>query len=167
MNDIYWGHYEKYKKELENIIRKVVAFKLITIDIDRATEEQDMKQVTDLVVNVRLDNKVDLAIRVREWKDWYSESYKDEVSIRARIPTGGKTEIDKIKDGWGRYYLYCWGDGENILNFIYFDIEKARNEGVFEEGYSVKLNGDGTSGMYIPIKRLEEADCIIARSKGK
>ena len=70
--------------------------------IGEASEEDDMKRNTDLIV-LKMDG-VRIAVRVR--KKGYAEMYGDEFTIRTKRPSGTKTEIDKIIEGWGDYFFY-------------------------------------------------------------
>ena len=59
--------------------------------------KEDAERNTDLIV-LKLD-AVRIACRVRNHE--YITRYGDEFTIRAERPSGVKTELAKIIDGWG------------------------------------------------------------------
>ena len=64
--------------------------------------EEDAERNTDLMV-LRMD-AVRIGCRVR--KHNYLSRYGDEFTIRAGRPSGVKTELTKIIEGWGDYFFY-------------------------------------------------------------
>ena len=68
--------------------------------------EEDAERNTDLMV-LRLD-AVRIGCRVRKYE--YLKQYGDEFTIRAGRPTGAKTELTKIIEGWGNYFFYGFSD---------------------------------------------------------
>ena len=68
--------------------------------------EEDMGHNTDLVV-LRLD-AVRIACRVRRYG--YLERYGGEFTVRTGRPSGAKTELTKIVEGWGQYLFYGFAD---------------------------------------------------------
>ena len=69
-------------------------------------EEEDQERNTDLVV-LKLD-AVRVACRIRRHR--YLDGYADEFTIRAGRPSGVKTELTKIIEGWGDYIFYGFSD---------------------------------------------------------
>lgn len=70
-------------------------------------EEEDQQRNTDLVV-LRLD-AVRIGCRVRKNDQM---RYCDEFTIRSGRPSGVKTELTKIIEGWGDYFFYGFADAE-------------------------------------------------------
>lgn len=64
--------------------------------------EEDAERNTDLMV-LRMD-AVRIGCRVR--KHSYLASYGDQFTIRAGRPSGVKTELTKIIEGWGDFFFY-------------------------------------------------------------
>jgi hypothetical protein len=64
--------------------------------------EEDMQHNTDLIV-LRL-NAVRIACRIRTYG--YFEEYPHDITIRSDRPSGIKTELTKIIEGWGDYLFY-------------------------------------------------------------
>ena len=73
--------------------------------------EEDRDRNTDLIV-LRMES-VRIACRIR--KHEYLLQYPDEFTIRAHRPSGAKTELAKIVEGWGQFFFYGFanraGDG--------------------------------------------------------
>ncbi len=64
--------------------------------------EEDVKRNTDLMV---LSNAgVRIACRVRNYS--YYDSFRHQFTIRSHSKYGGKTEIDKVREGWGDCMFY-------------------------------------------------------------
>lgn len=76
--------------------------------------EEDAERNTDLIV-LRLD-AVRIACRVRKNKYLHytdkSGSARDQFTIRSGRPSGVKTELTKIVEGWGDYFFYGFSNPE-------------------------------------------------------
>lgn len=70
--------------------------------IGEPPKEEDAERNTDLMV-LRMD-AVRIGCRVRRHK--YYAAYSGEFTIRAGLPSGAKTELTKIIEGWGDYFFY-------------------------------------------------------------
>ena len=130
------------------------------IDIETAIAKRDMEEATDLVITT---SGVDIAVRIRRNKFYKKASiFGYDLSIRA-VNKGYKTEIDKLIGGFGDYYFYGYSDDDNgtIAACCVIDINKMRQCGILEREYPIYPNGDGTSGMYIPITEIRNEGCII------
>ena len=68
--------------------------------------EEDAERNTDLIV-LRME-AVRIACRVRKFT--YLSSFGDEFTIRSGRPSGIKTELTKIVEGWGDYLFYGFAD---------------------------------------------------------
>lgn len=140
------GYYQAVKTILKNNAQHFVSVSI-------ATPDQDMKQATDFVVVI---DGGEIAVRIRrdkcKWRD---------LTIRS-TNRGHKTEIHKIRDGWARYYLYCWTQGgSDISEWMLVDLNKVRELQLLD-GRSEIPNGDGTLFIAIPYRELNEKDCILA-----
>ena len=74
--------------------------------IVEAPLEEDRHRNTDLIV-LRLE-AVRIACRVRRFG--YKAKCGDEFTIRTGHPSGARTELDKVMDGWGDFMLYGFCD---------------------------------------------------------
>lgn len=70
--------------------------------------EEDAQRNTDLVV-LRMDS-VRIGCRVRRHE--YFNNYSDEFTIRASLPSGTKTELTKIIEGWGDFFFYGFSNAD-------------------------------------------------------
>lgn len=93
--------------------------------------EEDAERNTDLIV-LRME-AVRIGCRIRRHQ--YLERYHDEFTIRAGRPSGAKTELTKIIEGWGDYFFYGFAseDGTRLAAWTLGDMR------VFRRAYAVKL----------------------------
>lgn len=146
----------EYKQEtIQEIKRILLKHSDIFIDINFSTEIEDTKFATDFVV--RILNK-DISVRIRK-----SDCEFRDFTIRAMTKYGGKTEIHKIKEGYGDIYLYSWqNENREIREYIIVDINKLRNSGLLNDRKTIP-NIDGTGFISIEIDELEEEDCLLVK----
>jgi len=79
--------------------------------IGEAEQEEDAERNTDLIV-LKLE-PLRFGCRIR--RNEYLERYGGEFTIRAGRPSGAKTELTKIIEGWGDYLFYGFSDVEEKL----------------------------------------------------
>jgi hypothetical protein len=94
---------DRFLPEIKQILSEHLA-KIVRIDI--APFGEDVERNTDLIV-LRLDG-VRVACRVRKFL--YFDSYGGEFTVRNKTASGNKTELDKIREGWGDYLFYGWAN---------------------------------------------------------
>ena len=83
---------------------------------------EDKDHNTDLIV---LELKaIRIACRVR--KDSYRERYGHEFTIRLQVPSGNKTELSKIVEGWGDYFFYGFADESRLTQWFIGDLNAFR-----------------------------------------
>ncbi|MFO7899766.1 MAG: hypothetical protein R6V58_11995 [Planctomycetota bacterium] len=121
--------------------------------IGAAPAEEDQQRNTDLIVlNMQ---PVRVACRIRRFE--YLAEYRDEFTVRSGRPSGAKTELAKIVEGWGDYLFYGFAspDGESLAFWFLGDLL------VFRRWYSDAVaalpagtlpgtlchNGDGSSAF--------------------
>jgi hypothetical protein len=93
-----------FENRMKSHVRHAIASALIR-DADAI---EDMKHNTDLIV-FRLDKKR-FGCRIRRNKYLYRLGYRWEFTIRSSRPSGAKTELAKILEGWGDYFFYGFSD---------------------------------------------------------
>ena len=129
--------------------------------------EEDAERNTDLMV-LRLD-AVRIGCRVRKYE--YLKQYGDEFTIRAGRPTGAKTELTKIIEGWGNYFFYGFSDEyeQNLAQWILGDLNALRiyiNRQLYANGGrfpgSMKYNVDNSSN-FIAFKQNAIPGFIVAQ----
>jgi len=92
--------------------------------IAEASPDEDAHHNTDLIV-LRLD-AVRIACRAR--RDGYRRRYGHQFTIRTDRPSGVKTELAKVIEGWGDYILYGFGDdrSDNLTAWALGDLRVFR-----------------------------------------
>lgn len=81
--------------------------------IGAAPIEEDRERNTDLIVLGMAAVRIGVRIRTKEY--WYKQNgaYRNEFTIRSSRPkSGNKTELQKIREGWGDYFFYGF-EGED------------------------------------------------------
>jgi len=95
--------------------------------INIAPEYKDTQEATDLIIFEK--GSLDFACRVRRFE--YFEKYKDQFTIRLKLPNYKKSEMDKIMEGFGDYYFYGfsnkYNNGSGFVQYKIFDLNKFRN----------------------------------------
>jgi len=131
--------------------------------------EEDAERNTDLIV-LRLE-AVRIACRVRRYE--YLAGFGDEFTIRAGRPSGAKTELTKIIEGWGDYFFYGfankdetglvkWVLGDLKAFRLYFNYYLAENKG---KSPGAKKDNNDNSSYFRAFKYHEIPNFIIANSE--
>jgi hypothetical protein len=60
---------------------------------------------------------------------------------------------------------YSLDDAGRLSEWWLIDLDKVRSAGILNKEWPTYPNGDGTSGMYIPINYLYLLECIVAPRK--
>ena len=145
--DRLWS--DKYLPEVEQILRDNIKY-LLKISI---SENKDIFEGTDLSLSIQ---SADIAIRILREKKY------DTFTIRSYRSSGSKTELQKLKEGYCRWYFFGWCKNEILDDWIIIDIEFLRESGLLE-GFETIFNKDKTTGFIaIPIKDLSFHQCIVA-----
>ena len=115
-----WERDKEWTDRLLPRIKRILGEHLI----GSAPVEDDAERNTDLIV-LRLD-AVRIACRMRTY-DYYLR-YSDEFTIRAGRPSGMKTELAKILEGWGNYFFYGFAsqDKTNLVKWTLGDLNAFR-----------------------------------------
>ena len=112
--------------------------------------EEDAERNTDLIV-LRMD-AIRIACRIR--RHAYLAEYPNDITIRSGRPSGAKTELTKIVEGWGDFLFYGFSDvaEANIERWRLCDLKAFRLH--FNRCLSAgtspwrnKLNADRSSGF--------------------
>lgn len=124
------------------------------VTFNPAPAYDDMNLETDVIVFGTLR----IALRVRRG---YSTTFND-IALRSCLPSGCRTEVHKIRDGLGDYYLYCWtSDGENITEWMLIDLDRFREE--MDNCLSVyqHFNDDGSAFNTYSIREIIGRGCCV------
>lgn len=126
------------------------------VDFVISNEEQDTRQATDMVLTV--SGAGTFAVRIRRPDCVYRD-----FTIRSQSRGGGKTELEKLREGWGNWYLYAWCDQRDQLSeWVLVDLHCLRESGLLERKRREQPNGDGTFFIAIPVPELRTAESVIA-----
>lgn len=149
-----WG--KQHLPAIEKAIKYHCAAHII--NIRTATEKEDCEEATDMVIEIKSGT---IGIRIRR-----PEYYKyGDITIRYSLPSGEKTEWQKLKDGKLRWYFYGWSDGQGDLqDWCLLDMKKFPF--LEENRLNIKTNIDGTSFACFSLSFLDSYDCLFIR-KGK
>ncbi|MDR1740414.1 MAG: hypothetical protein LBR38_01000 [Synergistaceae bacterium] len=96
--DKQWS--DRFLPEIKSILGRAL--------ISEAPPEEDATHGTDLIVLTLHPYRI--ACRVR--KHHYLAPYGNEFTIRSGRPSGAKTELTKIIEGWGDYFFYGFANAE-------------------------------------------------------
>lgn len=109
--------------------------------------KKDATQNTDLIVLDARDMRI--AARTRS-KSKYFDRYPYEFTLRSRVKSGAKTELDKVINGLGDWLFYGFVDEDpsKIDNWWLIDLAAFRaaliRRGSHKINYVYKANGDGS-----------------------
>lgn len=103
MEETYKQHFEKNKQWSDQFTPKLM--QILGPQVLRVgTPDEDKNECGDLVL--RIDQKM-YPIRVRR-NSFYNKFYNDFALSENISPITGKTEVDKIVEGYGQYYVYSF-----------------------------------------------------------
>ena len=125
------------------------------ININPAPMYDDQNLETDVIMFGTLR----IALRVRRG---YSSTFND-IAIRSQLPSGNRTEVHKIRDGLGDYYLYCWtADDAIITEWMLIDLDKFRENMDNCLRIYDHYNDDGSAFNTYSIPEIIESGCCVA-----
>lgn len=144
-------------------IRSIVGYHLL----HEASFELDVKEATDLMVFSARDMRV--AARVR--RPGFAERYPYEFTIRAARPSGVRTELEKIVDGWGDALFYGHADPSGKIILWHLISLPAFRAALIRDAmngkrvrYATKLNSDGTLFRAFDLRSFPERPPILIAS---
>lgn len=109
-----------WQRKLIPEVKRVLANYLIA----EAPFEEDARHNTDLIV-LKLDT-IRVACRLRRYE--YAARYGDQFTIREGRPSGVKTELSKVLEGWGDYIFYGFAskDMSSLAGWLLGDLSVFR-----------------------------------------
>jgi hypothetical protein len=148
-----WEDSRDWAKPAHSLLEQIIQNSELTRgSCFNATQDQDMHEVTDITYSC---GPLKFSVRVRDWsthKNSYSGGvpYTQQFTIRSKVVGGGETEIDKILQGKGSYFIYAWWDREQTIPLytiidlsVFRQVIKSRKDCSREKDF-----WDGTA-MYI------------------
>lgn len=147
-----WEWADTFLPQIVDILKSNAIY---ILEIRIADSDKDTKEATDLVISV---TGGDVAVRIRrgkyhKYRDWTIRSVRD---------SGAKTELNKLRDGFAKWYLYLWTDSENIVDWILVDLERSRSSGLLFKDRRNISNGDGTYFVAIPVNEIKRFNCLVS-----
>lgn len=148
-----WAWSDGYLPEVRRILLQNAMY-LFTVEV--ASFALDVKQATDMLLTVT--GRKNIAVRLRrasyQWRD---------LTIRASRASGVKTELDKIRSGYGDIYLYGWTLELQIQEWMLVDLNRLRKSGLLTRTWPFIGNTDNqTQFIAIPYRTLKDYGCILA-----
>jgi len=145
---VNWDWADSYLSEVEQILRENIN---LLVSIKVAPMEDDTQRATDMIIDIEGEGQVAVRLRRLKFRDF---------TIRSKA--GGRTEIDKIRDGFARWYVYGWIENNMIDEWILVDLDQVRKENLLDNRRTIN-NKDGITGFIsISIKELREKNCILS-----
>lgn len=155
MNDFEnnWSFQQRYQSQIEIILRRNASH---LIDIRVASADDDLQHATDMTLHI-IGGSV--ACRVRR-----PYPYRD-LTIRA-YNRGRKTELQKLREGNARWYLYLWEKTSGIIgDWILVDLDALRASDLLNNDRPIIMNRDGETGFVAyTIQELIDANALAAAS---
>jgi len=149
---VNWDWQMTYMDDVREIL-KSQSMNIVNVEI--ATPEEDMKQCTDMKIVITAG---DVAVRIRRDDCRYRD-----LTIRA-YNRGYDTEIHKLRNGYGDWYLYAWTSNNSIAEWMLVDINILRDNGCFSETRHITMNKDGITGFIsFSIPELEYWNALVAK----
>ncbi len=152
-----WDFQSRFYKDVMDILQHNA---MHFIKIKEADREADMKRATDMIIEVKGG---DIAVRIR--RPSIKRRTFNDITIRA-YKNGFKTEIHKIREGFAKWYLYCWTTKENMIDdYLLIDLDKVRESTLLNDD-KITMNNDGMSGfLSISIIDLYKNNCLVSSRK--
>jgi hypothetical protein len=116
----------------------------------------DQNRVADLII-VNAKPTMTIACRVR--RPGYAERFPWDFTLRSKLDSGAKTELDKIIEGFGDWMLYGHaGDYSRLARWLLIDLRALRAAMISPEHNPRSLrhtpNGDGTYFVSYNVRTL-------------
>lgn len=162
-----WQKDKKWSDGLLPNVKQVLGLYLI----GEASQEDDQTKGTDLIV-LKME-AVRIACRIRRYNYYLNSEWRRQFTLRANRPSGTKTELAKIIEGWGDYFLYGFAQEDNLslAGWVLADLKPFRlwymrylagHEGLCP-GIN-KCNADGSAGFVVLNWADMPGEMIIAQN---
>lgn len=102
-NELAWVRDKRRSDVFMPEVRRALSAHLILV----GTIDEDREQGTDLVV-LRTTHR-SVGVRIRDVEKYF-ERYRFEITVRKSRPSGAKTELQKLEDGWIDLIFYGFGN---------------------------------------------------------
>lgn len=143
-----WGYSQEH---INNMVKILKDNAMHLIDVRIADEYKDKNESTDLIIQVVGG---DVAVRTRK------TSFRD-FTIRSKSYYGQKTELDKLREGFAKWYLYAW-ESKDGYDYVLVDMDVVRKCGILDIKRKEIPNIDGTKFIAINLSELADNNCIVS-----
>jgi len=84
----------------------------------------DLCEATDVYISPRTHT----GMRIRRHKFFCNAEYRNQFTVRWKLPSGTRTEIDKIRDGYADWFFYGFlnEDENDIIQFVLINFDIFR-----------------------------------------
>ena len=139
------------KKHLD-IAFNLIQFSSVTTKLTESSQYQDRNESFDMLYQIN-DKSYEVSIRYRNFE--YLK-YQD-LTIRSKVISGYKTELDKILEGKGQFYFYAYkNQGNDRLIEVYLvDMNIIRSlyaDGKYQTRYNKNINDQLVAFSFADIK---------------
>lgn len=146
-----WSWSDGFLPEVRRIIA-MNALHLVTVNI--ASTHQDVKEATDMLLTISGTRSI--AVRLR--RAAYAQR---DLTIRASRASGARTELDKIRAGYGDFYLYGWTNEHQISEWMLVDLHRLRASGLLSQKQYIQNDDRQTAFAVIPYETLANQRCVV------
>jgi hypothetical protein len=130
--------------------------------------ELDTKEATDLIVLHAKDMRIAARVRFDFKGTPVADLWPFEFTIRSHRASGSKTEMAKIREGFGDWFFYCHAVGDKDIGLWWLiDLDVLRKmltkckEGTQFLKFEQRDNGDGTFFVAFDIRSFPANPSII------
>lgn len=145
---------DKYRDQITSTLSRDLSSKVVAV-IDVAVDE-GVNYSTDRIFEMEGGKKVITRLRKIEYMKYL------EWTIVASRPSGVKTELSKLRDGFGDFYFYGYVNDTDVVKYFLFDLNLVRKKGILEWNFKERTNRkDGSSFVVVPFNMLQKCGALI------
>lgn len=157
------GWADGFGEQIRSILQRNVGQ---MVSVRSATDDEDAQRATDLVVTL---DTGDVALRVRR-----DDCRFRDLTLRYRRRPWGALEhpfvdgyeVDKIIEGYARWYLYLWTAGSTVKDWLLVDLDVVRAarliEAAVENGRERENTDRVTTFTWLELGELSTAGAVVA-----
>lgn len=147
---------DRYLPAIQDVVEDNVG-KIVQIVVEASSPEDDRTRGVDY--RVRAESG-DIACRIRRLTS--TQSLRD-LTLRYRVPSGAKTEVAKIAEGFGRWYLYAWAYPDQIAfeDWMIVDLDILRRHWDVVASRLPIPNKDGSAFLAVSFESLCRIGAVV------
>jgi hypothetical protein len=158
------GSYRKRRSVSDSHLpeaKRIMAKHLIPLiaSVETAGDILDKREATDIIITC---GKVCICYRCKSGK----YRHLTDLNIRMSVESGCRTEVHKIREGYGAYYFFCWLDetDSHIEKWMIIDLNVIREQNLLSLLVERRIPGlDCTFGT-LKFDILEKAGAVLMTS---